>query len=1346
MRDPIRTRTDPPGHAPDDPAPNGGKPATDPSSEGFPVPHPPIAHLIDGLAERAETVAALRARIDALLREKEQADHAAALKDAAIATLTRDQTLLRIVEQRLHHRLASQETRFRSLCDALAGGGNAVGSGQSPHQSADLSASFSLIAASALFDPAYYAARCPDVAASGLNPLIHYLTEGAAAGIDPHPLFDTAHYRARQRASGCPDLQETGGNPLLHYLRVGAAAALDPHPLFDTAHYAASVTAGGSAGEPAAMEPDPLSHFLHHGALRGYEPHPLFDTAFYQATHPDIAASGLNPLIHYMWYGVAQGYDPHPLFDTVFYVTSHPDSVRAGDTPLAHYLRHATVPGHDPNPLFDTAFYLERHPDAAAAGINPLVHYLRHATVPGHDPHALFDTAFYLERHPDVAAAGINPLVHYLRHGAAAGRDPNPLFSIAFYTGRYPDAVATGLNPLVHYLHCGAASGHDPHPLFNTAFYLEHHPDAMPPKANPLAHYLRYATTPGHDPGPLFDTAFYLERHPDVAAAGINPLIHYLRHATVPGHDPNPLFDTAFYLRRYPDVAAAGIDPLVHYLLHGAAEGRAPGPGFDVAFYLERHRDVAAAGINPLVHYLWRGRREHRAPVPSTWPRREVPAPRPPVTSGCSTREVGLWETLARRKAQAASGEQTCRPVDVVVPVYGHHDDTLLCLHSVLTSTVRTPYRLVVVDDASPEPDLARAMDFIAGLGLIELVRNERNLGFVQSVNRGMALHPDRDVVLLNSDTEVFDGWLDRLHRAARLAPDIATVTPLTNNGEICSYPRFRADNTAALEIGDRELAGLAAEVNDGMVVPLPTGVGFCFYVKRACLDDVGLFDADRFGRGYGEENDFCLRASRRGWRHLLAGDAWVRHSGGVSFGAERGRRIAAALETIRQLYPHYPQLVQDFADTDPPRPLRERIDAARFRRRWPDRAVLLVTHNLGGGTERHVAELSVLLDRQGIGVLIGRPGGRDGELLTLEAPFLDSAPNLPRFDVRGPSGDLADFAAGLGIRHIHVHHLAGFADPLMDAIRKASLDRGLTYDVTVHDYMAICPRINLVDASGAYCGEPGPEVCALCLSQGRQTGSGTASPDPSGIPKSDPSGIMNWRSRHARFLSGARRVFAPSRDTATRIARHVPGLHVHVVPHPEHLRLSAEPRRPQDRAAFRRRVAVIGAVGRHKGADVLLACARDAADRALPLEFVVFGHTACDGALNACGNTRINGTYREEEIDALLQAHDCDVAWFPAVWPETYSYTLSIALRNGLFPIAFDLGAVAERIRASGWGRLVALGRRTDPAFLNTVLLSELPLPGERAMASAEPDAMALYYRGVPALEEKADGHAGIR
>ena len=57
-------------------------------------------------------------------------------------------------------------------------------------------------------------------------------------------------------------------------------------------------------------------------------------------------------------------------------------------------------------------------------------------------------------------------------------------------------------------------------------------------------------------------------------------------------------------------------------------------------------------------------------------------------------------------------------------------------------------------------------------------------------------------------------------------------------------------------------------------------------YIRRAALADIGLFDAEAFGRGYGEENDFCLRASARGWRHLLACDTFVYHEGAVSFGA----------------------------------------------------------------------------------------------------------------------------------------------------------------------------------------------------------------------------------------------------------------------------------------------------------------------------------------------------------------------------------------------------------------------------------------------------------------------------
>ena len=213
--------------------------------------------------------------------------------------------------------------------------------------------------------------------------------------------------------------------------------------------------------------------------------------------------------------------------------------------------------------------------------------------------------------------------------------------------------------------------------------------------------------------------------------------------------------------------------------------------------------------------------------------------------------------------------------IDVIIPVYKGLQQTRRCIDGVLKSRQATPFEIVAVDDASPDPDITRYLDELAAQGRITLVRNESNLGFVQSVNRGMALHPDRDVVLLNSDTEVANDWLDRLRHAADAHPHVGTVTPFSNNATICSYPfegwSAGVPGTLGLATFDR----LFASTNAGRTVDLPTAVGFCMFIRRACLDQVGLFDA------------LTVRARlRRGERFL--------HAGGPRGLAQRarGRRV----------------------------------------------------------------------------------------------------------------------------------------------------------------------------------------------------------------------------------------------------------------------------------------------------------------------------------------------------------------------------------------------------------------------------------------------------------------------
>jgi GT2 family glycosyltransferase len=198
--------------------------------------------------------------------------------------------------------------------------------------------------------------------------------------------------------------------------------------------------------------------------------------------------------------------------------------------------------------------------------------------------------------------------------------------------------------------------------------------------------------------------------------------------------------------------------------------------------------------------------------------------------------------------------------VDVIIPVYRGLAETRACIESVLTASNETRREIVVVNDASPELDIARYLKAQSAAGHITLIENEQNLGFVLSCNRAMMLHPDRDVVLLNSDTQVEKGWLDRMIACAEAAPGAASVTPFSNNATICSYPVMGKGNSINPA---SELAGLDAtfaRINAGKFVEIPTGVGFCMLMKRVAIDAVGALDAKAFGRGYGEENDWCQR------------------------------------------------------------------------------------------------------------------------------------------------------------------------------------------------------------------------------------------------------------------------------------------------------------------------------------------------------------------------------------------------------------------------------------------------------------------------------------------------------
>ena len=779
------------------------------------------------------------------------------------------------------------------------------------------------------------------------------------------------------------------------------------------------------------------------------------------------------------------------------------------------------------------------------------------------------------------------------------------------------------------------------------------------------------------------------------------------------------LFDEEYYRRQ--QLELAGIDDLLrHYLEVGWLDNLNPSAAFDTAYYLAMNPDVRESGMNPLVHYLRYGQFEAREPIghDGAPPDALVSATAPPPEA---------WETLARRDAGKAP------VVDVIVPVYRGVPETMRCLYSVLAAPVRTPYELWVVDDASPEPEIADALDELEAMRLIRLIRNDANLGFVRSCNLAMRLHPRRDVVLLNSDTEVFGDWLDRLRAAASHA-NVGTVTPFSNNADICSYPSLMRNHNRRMELADAELDALFAGVNRGEIADLPTAVGFCTFLRRDCLDAVGLFDEDAFGHGYGEENDLSRRALRAGWRNVLAADVFVRHHGGVSFGDSKIERAHAASITLTRLHPDYSEAVRAFVRDDPLMPLRRRIDVARIRNSHHGRAFLFVTHNRGGGTERHVLDMAERIVRDGSYAIFCRATHGSNSRLRFEAPSL-AVPNLPAIDIPGGIDAFVDLAGALGVSEIHVHHLADLPMDAADFFRIGAKRLGIHYDVTIHDYFYVCPRINLIDASGFYCGEPDEDGCTRCLSH---AGSEFGAPE-----------IWSWRDRYERFLRGARAVFVPDRDVALRLERYLPGLPYAIRPHPEsaHGETAQAAAGAPGGARARRRIGLIGAIGPHKGSRLLLECARIARNRGLPVDFTVIGYTDVDAELERLGVT-ITGPYSEDELAPRIDAAALDLAWFPSVWPETYCYTLSAALRARVYPVAFDIGAIASRLRAARWGHLMPLEAFFDAERVVEELagLPIEPPPAEHGPAARPDGPFVEEYYGLSAMAPDGTDHAGAR
>ena len=257
----------------------------------------------------------------------------------------------------------------------------------------------------------------------------------------------------------------------------------------------------------------------------------------------------------------------------------------------------------------------------------------------------------------------------------------------------------------------------------------------------------------------------------------------------------------------------------------------------------------------------------------------------------------------------------------VIIPVFNAFEHVRGCLAAL--DRASPDCEALVIDDASSDsrvPELLRS--WAIENPKRHLIEQRENRGFVHTANTGL-LNTEGDVVLLNSDTEVTPGWLEALSRCLNEVDRVATATPWTNNGEIASIPAFCRANPAPT---NPEAVGEALQRLRPQYPEIPTAVGFCMAISRSAIDALGLFDEETFGQGYGEENDFSMRALRAGFRNVLCDDAYVVHHGAASFGP---LGVAPGNESMQRLlsrHPDYMDIISQFIEADPLASHREEV------------------------------------------------------------------------------------------------------------------------------------------------------------------------------------------------------------------------------------------------------------------------------------------------------------------------------------------------------------------------------------------------------------------------------------
>ncbi|MGR5342246.1 glycosyltransferase [Vibrio astriarenae] len=752
----------------------------------------------------------------------------------------------------------------------------------------------------------------------------------------------------------------------------------------------------------------------------------------------------------------------------------------------------------------------------------------------------------------------------------------------------------------------------------------------------------------------MFDSDYYLSRYLDVKKHNVDPISHFIRYGAKENRWPNDVFDTKLYKKTHS--LKDSVNPLLHYICNESTKFSKLSEKFNGTDYYYLNTDVSKSGLDPLYHYVRYGRNEGRKTVV-----------RSVVESSKSYSQIKVPRKVSSQK------------ITVIVPVYNAIDEVTDCIESVILNTrLGDKISLLIINDASPDTKVAERLSKFESVLGVRLETNPVNLGYTKTINKGIGLSGSDDIVLLNSDTIVTPNWLTNLTVAAKSSEVVGTVTAVSNGAGAFSVPNS-GYNEIPEGMNPTSISRVISKEMTGRYIDVPTGNGFCLYIKNDLISDIGLFDEIKFPKGYGEENDFCMRAIDSGWKNLVDPKTYVYHKRSASFKESKTKLIESGVNQVKHDYPFYKGAIRSIGSSPIFSECRKEVlslltsSKPGDQKRKPNLMFVISTRT--GGTPKTNYDLMrglkdiyscLALASNGKVIEVLKAGDNDYEVIEkfeLNQPLKYATHSSNEYE------ELVNYILHkYSVELLHIRHIAWHSLSLP----KIAKELYIPVVKSFHDFYAVCPSVNLLNSEG--------ELFLDGMTKG----------DFNPLWRDDETSVKHssstssfWKNRMKNALSCCDAYVTTCESAKMIISNAFGGVNeekFQVIPHGRDFSSFLK---PENKIEGRKlKVLLPGNITLSKGKELIKAIKE--LDSRNELEFHVLG--TCDEDLMEY--VIYHGTYRREEFLQKVAEINPHISGVFSIWPETYCHTLTESWAAGLPVIGVAYGAVEDRIKKhkAGW------------------------------------------------------------